>query len=525
MSISKRNRKDISKAFKLSGLTISSDAVVGVWRQLRHEEDLQTSLQVIIGGIKTYLKQNQVKGSVIDSDVVEKVVAELTSDETDVVHDSLQLISAFDHANLCYKREKKEFYIAPRAGAAVNGVAKDKIEMYRSRLALIHQRLLRQKIFHAPLNVVSSRSEDSYIKLCPVESLIGTTGVQRVLGMLFKHHDKLYLEDYNSRIELLINEDTIVHEGIYTETCAVLVEGTYADGSFVVGTLGMPPSETRAETLPVLGHVSMMGLHFNSESYANMLRVETQESPAPLVVLSDVHLDRAEVLDKLRRMFHGLSALKPSVIVFIGNFSAQPFGNSYADRALYQKGFDALADILVGYPELCKTSQFVFIPGPNDPGSVNALPRVPIPTVFAKKLRNRVQHIHFGTNPSRLRYFTQEFVFFRENLVSKLRRHQIVEPTMEHDATLEVTAQLAKTILDQGHLCPLPLSARPVYWAFDHALRLYPQPTTVFLADQYDQYLKRYKDTDVCNPGSFSTDFSFIVYWPGSQKTDFSRID
>lgn len=122
----------------------------------------------------------------------------------------------------------------------------------------------------------------------------------------------------------------------------------------------------------------------------------------------------------------------------------------------------------------------------------------------------------------RLRFYSQEIVIFRENLVSKMRRHCLLPPLPGIDITAhvrlpprsqsfflgsvladtfmkEVTlipnatanlntrtrthirarAQLAKTIVDQSYLCPLPLSVRPVYWAYDHALRLFPQPDVV----------------------------------------------
>ena len=84
--------------------------------------------------------------------------------------------------------------------------------------------------------------------------------------------------------------------------------------------------------------------------------------------------------------------------------------------------------------------------------------------------------------------------------------------------------QLVKTILDQGHLCPLPLTSRPIHWQFDHALRLYPMPDVVILADHTDQYNWRYEDCLVLNPGSFPTDFSFVVYRPSTFETEFSRV-
>lgn len=65
------------------------------------------------------------------------------------------------------------------------------------------------------------------------------------------------------------------------------------------------------------------------------------------------------------------------------------------------------------------------------------------------------------------------------------------------------TAQLVKTVIDQAHLCPLPLSVRPVYWSFDNALRLFPLPDLLILADEYDGYMQTYADCTAVNPGAY----------------------
>ena len=50
---------------------------------------------------------------------------------------------------------------------------------------------------------------------------------------------------------------------------------------------------------------------------------------------------------------------------------------------------------------------------------------------------------------------TQEIVIFREDLISKMRRHCIVPPNMKQDTS--IYKHLVRTILDQSHVCPLPL--------------------------------------------------------------------
>lgn len=48
------------------------------------------------------------------------------------------------------------------------------------------------------------------------------------------------------------------------------------------------------------------------------------------------------------------------------------------------------------------------------------------------------------------------------------------------DAAFE---HLCATLLQQSHLCPVPLEAQPVFWQLDHALHLYPLPDALVLAD------------------------------------------
>jgi hypothetical protein len=77
----------------------------------------------------------------------------------------------------------------------------------------------------------------------------------------------------------------------------------------------------------------------------------------------------------------------------------------------------------------------------------------------------------------RLRFFSQEIVLFRDDLQSRMMRLTCIPPQMEE--TTSVFEHLAMTVLQQGHLCPLPLNVQPIYWDFDHALRLYSSPHAV----------------------------------------------
>ena len=64
---------------------------------------------------------------------------------------------------------------------------------------------------------------------------------------------------------------------------------------------------------------------------------------------------------------------------------------------------------------------------------------------------------------------------FRADSFSRLRRHALLPPS-ESESPLR---QLVTTMLDLGHLCPLPITVQPLYWDYDHAMRLYPLPDVV----------------------------------------------
>ena len=83
----------------------------------------------------------------------------------------------------------------------------------------------------------------------------------------------------------------------------------------------------------------------------------------------------------------------------------------------------------------------------------------------------------------------------RDEVLTKLRRHAINpiscrhpdpdngenDPNLDDTSSIELAEYLAKTVIDQAHLCPLPLSVQPVYWSHDTALQLFPLPTVVRL--------------------------------------------
>jgi len=409
--------------------------------------------------------------------------------------------------------------------------AKNKGEFLRDRLQLLLQRTLRDEMF-APPPVRNASHARSHAELTPIESLIGSSGRKYVCGMLSEVVEgRWYLEDLGGSVELDLANISAQTAGLITECCVVLASGRLEDGLFVVEELVFPTSESRAQTLQQFPQLDSFGLEIKGSDgpLGDALRVAEGLRNAVndmVVVVSDLYLDKPQVMARLGEMLSGLEAACPPLFVFMGNFTSKPMPARPGDHKKLKSYFDALADLIAKFPALCKSSRFVFVPGPNDPGVGNVLPRPPLPQTFTAKIRSKVPMAEFTSNPGRVLFYNQEFVFFRDDLTQKMRRNCILPPAPGPDGQrLKDAEHLVRTLFDQAHLCPLPPITRPVYWNYDHALRLYPLPHVVFLGDTVDQFDYNWDGCLCVNPSSFAHDYSFVVYQPASMKVEFSRVD
>ena len=77
------------------------------------------------------------------------------------------------------------------------------------------------------------------------------------------------------------------------------------------------------------------------------------------------------------------------------------------------------------------------------------------------------------------------------------------------DASTPLARKLTKTLLDQSHLSPFPLSLRPVLWDFSSSLSLYPLPTALVLCDaEAPLFTVTYEGCHVMNAGSVLDELS-----------------
>jgi DNA polymerase epsilon subunit 2 len=581
--MSRQMRRAIQRRFKLHGLTVRVDAVVALESVLSREDDMNGVLEDILTAIKARLDKGEssARDGVIGKEIVAQVVDQLSRNDEDMAQTAVTVVNAKQMPTLRYNGTRRNFFRVPGSANVAHAAAKAKTNMMRDRYVLLHQRIMRHPLFAPPMLGAQAAAGDGadaipgHVELTQIESLVGSRGRRCIFGLLTERdRGEFYLEDQNSSVRLNLEHAT--HSaGLYTKGCFVLAEGEVRDEVFIVDVLGFPPPETRAQTLVAGGgRVDFLGLPMPTDAEREQMKsMEQDNEDAMFVVLSDVHLDNPSVMEKLHDLFTGFDvhSKKPPLFLFIGNFVSRPCGTGpeQVSMSQFREYLGKLGELIASFPALVEQSTFVLVPGPDDLGAANVLPRPPFPHMITKlfyEALGEYEHarITFASNPCRIKYYSQEIVVMRDNMIKKLRRNCVLTPvdTMDdpdeipsdsdassddEDDSLsdsseanktktkskrdevtpgppQLSEHLVKTLMDQAHLCPLPSHVQPVQWTMDPSLRLYPLPDLLILADHYDQYQCKYADCAVFNPGPFNTDFSFVVYNPSTWATEFSSV-
>ncbi|KAF9999128.1 DNA-directed DNA polymerase epsilon, subunit B, partial [Entomortierella chlamydospora] len=399
------------------------------------------------------------------------------------------------------------------------GTAEEKTAMFRARYQSILQRIMRNEHFAPPV-FTGGMKQDRYLKLTQLKALKGRCGERFLMfGMLVKNSvGRFCLEDADDRVELEFNNCKNT-AGLFTENCFVLVEGTYTDdNNILVDTIGLPPPELREETKKVFGNIDFLGAPREMRSDEQLCVIASEYEDISFVILSDLWLDQPKTFATLRTIFEGYSnSSLPLAFIMCGSFKSEPFLFNGLESGHYRDGFNTLAELIAEFPLMASSSYFVFVPGPNDPWGSSIIPRPKIPDFYTAKIRSLVKRSIFTSNPCRIKYCDQEIVIFRDDIMNRLLRNCIVAPSGD----VVIQKQLVRTIIDGAHLSPLPLTTRQVSWAYDHALRIYPIPDALILADKFEAYNFKYQKCHCMNPGSFPmSDYSWMVYHPASRHSD-----
>lgn len=80
-----------------------------------------------------------------------------------------------------------------------------------------------------------------------------------------------------------------------------------------------------------------------------------------------------QTFEKLQVLFEGLQASPPTAFVFMGNFISEFYETTKLEEL--KKCLKQLGQLISSYHSLLTNSQFVFVPGMNDPCTPHIVPR------------------------------------------------------------------------------------------------------------------------------------------------------
>ncbi|GMP71044.1 hypothetical protein CsSME_00029611 [Camellia sinensis var. sinensis] len=271
--------------------------------------------------------------------------------------------------------------------------------------------------------------------------------------------------------------------GFFSENTVVLAEGEMLlDGIFQVKTCGFPPLEDRDKSIAAFPGLDFFGGGtLAKEETLRLAEMEKRAVNDMFVILSDIWLDNEETMGKLETILDGYENVEvvPSLFVFMGNFCTHPCNLSFNSFSSLRLQFGKFGQMIGARQRLKEHSRFLLIPGPDDAGPSTVLPRCALPKYVTEEFQKHIPNAIFASNPCRVKFCTQEIVFFRQDLLYRMRRSCLMPPSTEE--TTDPFEHLVATITHQSHLCPLPLTVQPIIWNYDHCLHLYPIPHTVLL--------------------------------------------
>ncbi|CBI15355.3 unnamed protein product, partial [Vitis vinifera] len=522
-------RKKVQRKFKIRGYTLKVEALDEILSFLSHFQDAEDEA---IDLLLDELENESLKSSILDKESVHRVVSLLLEAEAAVeetpgaisTRSALRIVDAFLMSKFCYDPIKKIFY-ENTGRLAIHGDASAKSALYRNRFLLLFQRLSRDQHFSKPA-FDTEMSHFGSCEISPIQSLIGQTGKRWVMGVISQLEDgHFFLEDLTASLALLHQQYKIT-TGFFSENTIIVAEGEmFLDGIFQVSTCGFPPLEDRDESLASLSGLDFFGGGtLTREETLRLAGLEKKAVNDMFVILSDVWLDNEETMGKLATVLDGYENVEvvPSLFIFMGNFCSHPCNLSFHSFSSLRLQFGKLGQMIASHPRLKEHSQFLFIPGPDDAGPSTVLPRCALPNYLTEEFKKYIPNAIFSSNPCRIKFYTQEIVLFRQDLLYRMRRSCLVPPSPEE--TSDPFEHLVATITHQSHLCPLPLSVQPIIWNYDHCLHLYPNPHTIVLGDRSEQKAFKYTGIMCFNPGSFSNESTFVAYRPCTQEVELSAL-
>lgn len=348
------DRKLVQEQASLAGFRLEEAAVKLLVQWLQNGADGEDQLQALFNMVDT-------GGSIkVTADQIKEALKAMYGAAQE--QDFIQVISAFEVPKLLYDSMRKCFYRAEKTPKLL-GNAEDKMDLYINRFYLVHQRLRRKKGWYRP--AIVDATSDSFVELTELKAMLGVVGETRiVMGCITQTEDGRYsIEDLSASLPLDLSTADVGH-GFITENSIVVAEGQLQlNGTFQVAALGLPPVESREDSLKAAKGLDFFGgAPLKADEVLRAAQWEADNEEDSVVVLADVWLDKPETLDRLRTVFAGFedAEVLPKLFVLMGDFTSDAAGGTGAGFAAVRENFNALAALLRTFRRI--RVQSVFLP-------------------------------------------------------------------------------------------------------------------------------------------------------------------
>ncbi|CAJ0584867.1 unnamed protein product, partial [Mesorhabditis spiculigera] len=456
-------------------------------------------------------RRQSLKENLLSLADMENIMSQVVTTRSDRAAALFKAYDVPDFIDIEYSTATKIMQKPERRGQD-SGDVRRMTDAYVQRFLFVQQRISRLTAF---AGIKFQKIEDLLSISHPVEHTV-------VLAMLTQQKaDTWHLEDLTGTVQVEFAPDCAYHEGLFSEGCVMIFEGTYQSLLFTATSVGLVPAERAEETRKAYGNANWFAgdekLCFRS---SNKLRVMAQyHGKEYIIALSDFHLDNPKVLTAFRKILDGYRYQPPIAYILCGNFSSQC--RQPQTMEVLHRGFRHLASVLEEFEADHAETHFIFVPGPDDPPTQCVTPRLSLPSELCDEYLQRWPKCQFVGNPARVQLANSEIVVYREDVIEKLCRHAVNVPATEQ----ELAKAAVQTVLSQAHLCPVPIHVSPVIWNLDHALRMPALPDTLIIADKFQPFHESSKECNVVNPGPFwATPHSFMLIRPYQREVEHSEL-
>lgn len=601
--------EEIAKLWKQQdrGIFIDGPGLTQVVKELSKDKEVPRAVESFIEPIKAS-----------KFDTISDAIAPPATDVTDLNwRDFFKFVTPDVQPKFVFDRVRKQFVPQPVAKSKLSNTLRLSTEYYNQRYYVGMDRLSRDEnfkrsTFSSIAGVSTSMHATSEITL--IKNVLGRDGQKFTLfGLLSKNVNGNYiLEDSSDYIELNIKQARKTPGSFYSTGMLLIIEGIYSasggsmsndanviSGCFHVSYLQHPQAERREASLDAYGHLDFLGVHSDPFTLARSSAMVKIDRPLrkrltslerslvnhKLVMLGcNIYFDNFKIMAGLKKFFSLMEEMLEdqqdqgeeghTTIILPGSFVSTPLTLTNASLSLilssenYKSYFDNFAEMLSGFPLVVNKCKFVLIPGPNDPwqstfslgrSSLDALPQTSIPRVFTTRLERLLPKgsLIYGWNTMRINYISQELVLFRDDIMNKFKRNDIifqsdldlenqalklenagkdtdVENIMSDEVHLptkiKMARQLVKTLLDQGDLQPFLKDLRVINTNYQRLIRIEPLPTTIMLFDSgFKSFEVTYNGCKVANIGGLidnqnSRKLNYVEYSPASKKYTFNEL-